>query len=96
MFSDTKNISINDLFDSQIIAEFSGNEVIYEYQKYFITDYKDDISIYFHGIDENLSYEEILKDPLIKISGSTFQVFTQEFTNEKLLAEINSYIKDGD
>ena len=95
MFSDTKNISINDLFDSQIIAELSGNEVIYEYQKYFITDYKDDISIYFHGI-ENLSYEEILKDPLIKISGSTFQVFTQEFTNERLLAEINSYIKDGD
>ena len=39
-----------------------------------------------------MTRDEILNDSLIQVkdNGSTFTVFTREFTNEKLLAEINN------
>ena len=39
---------------------------------------------------------KVLSQDYDGINDYGIQVFTQEFTNEKLLAEINSYIKDGD
>lgn len=91
MFSDSKTISNDDLF--AITDWIEGPSL--PYQRYFLTDYKEDTSIYFHGIDGISSYEEIKNNPLIEVN-SIFQVFTQEFVDEKLLTEINLNKKDGE
>lgn len=104
LLCDTKDIP-NDLLMATRTIEWGDNEngeVValksFTYQKYFIDDYKEDTSTYFHGIKSNMTRDEILNDSLIQVkdNGSTFTVFTREFTNEKLLAEINNYIKDGE
>ena len=99
LLSDSKNISQNDLFDTKELVS-NGKAFDYNYRRFFITDYKTDISSYFHGVNPNMTNTEMFNNPLIKIydgyNDYGIQVFTQEFTNEKLLAEINSYIKDGD
>lgn len=92
MFSDSKTISNDDLF--AITDWIDGSSLTY--QRYFLTDYKEDTSIYFHGIDGISSYEEIKNNPLIEVNSNTFQVFTQEFVDEKLLTEINLNKKDGE
>lgn len=92
MFTESKNISDSDLLDDYGLIY--GND--YKYQHYFLHDCKDDTSIYFHGINGDSTYDDIINNPLIEIRNSTFQVFTEEFTDTKLLAEINSYKKDGE
>ena len=100
LLSDSKNVSQNELFDTKILVS-NGKDFNYNYRRFFITDYKTDTSPYFHGVNPNMTNTEMFNDPLITIYDDGYndygiQVFTQEFTNEKLLAEINSYIKDGD
>ena len=96
LLSDSKNISQNELFDTKILVS-NGKDFNYNYRRFFITDYKTDTSPYFHGVNPNMTNTEMFNDPSITIYDGIndygIQVFTQEFTNEKLLAEINSYIK---
>lgn len=100
LLSDSKNISQNELFYDETVGSLNGNTFNYNYRRFFITDYKTDISPYFYGVNPNMTNTEMFNNPSIKIydgyNDYGIQVFTQEFTNEKLLAEINSYIKDGD